>query len=131
MYTDPGILIKDGERAKAMGSLLIVKAETIEEVRKMMTSDIYYTSGVVSFFTSHRHLFDSNTDKRNGSGITRSLQFTHFYLQRRSPIESIDKMLNLHEILNAYHSVFMHCLRFAFEVMVTANAIAELRPGQE
>ena len=31
-----------------VGSVLICEAETIEEVRKMVEGDIYYTSGVVS-----------------------------------------------------------------------------------
>lgn len=31
-----------------MGSLMIVEGESVEQVRKLMESDIYYTSGVVS-----------------------------------------------------------------------------------
>jgi len=33
---------------KAVGSLLIVQAVTIDEARKVIESDLYYTSGVVS-----------------------------------------------------------------------------------
>ena len=34
---------------KMIGSLLILEAKDMEEVRKMVENDIYYTSGVVSF----------------------------------------------------------------------------------
>lgn len=35
-------------RTKMIGSLMFFEAESIEEVRKIVESDIYYTSGVVS-----------------------------------------------------------------------------------
>lgn len=38
----------EGGQKKAVASLLIVKAKTIEEARKLIESDVYYTSGVVS-----------------------------------------------------------------------------------
>jgi hypothetical protein len=41
---------EDGQK-KAVASLLIVKAETIDEARNLIESDIYYTSGVVSYRT--------------------------------------------------------------------------------
>jgi uncharacterized protein YciI len=34
-------------RKKMTGSLILYEAESIEEVRKVVESDIYYTSGVV------------------------------------------------------------------------------------
>jgi uncharacterized protein len=34
-------------REKMTGSLMLYEAESIEEVRKVVESDIYYTSGVV------------------------------------------------------------------------------------
>lgn len=48
-------------RKKMIGSLVFYEAESIEEVRKMVESDIYYTSGVVrlplfrSSYPSQRH----------------------------------------------------------------------------
>jgi hypothetical protein len=40
-------LIDEKDRAKMIGSLMFCEAESIEEVRKIVESDIYYTSGVV------------------------------------------------------------------------------------
>lgn len=48
MLLDPD-LRDDGDLKPAVGSLLIVKAESLSEVKAMIESDIYYTSGVVSF----------------------------------------------------------------------------------
>lgn len=39
----------EGDLKPAVGSLLIVKAESLSEVKSMIESDIYYTSGVVSY----------------------------------------------------------------------------------
>lgn len=39
-----------------IGSLFICEAESIETVRKVMESDVYYTSGVVSTSLLDRHL---------------------------------------------------------------------------
>lgn len=39
--------ITGGER-KLIGSTMVVQAESIEEVRKNIESDVYYTAGVVS-----------------------------------------------------------------------------------
>lgn len=47
MITDPANPVVDG-RKKAIGSALIVQAENIEEVRKIIENDIYVTEGVVS-----------------------------------------------------------------------------------
>ncbi|EAU91563.2 hypothetical protein CC1G_02052 [Coprinopsis cinerea okayama7 len=44
MFAEPGSEHETGRR-KAVGSLLIVKAETREKVEEMIKSDIYYTSG--------------------------------------------------------------------------------------
>jgi hypothetical protein len=41
-------LIAVGEKPEAMGSLFIVEAESLEVVRRMMESDIYYKEKVVS-----------------------------------------------------------------------------------
>ena len=40
--------VEPGGEVKMVGSVLVFEAETIEEVRKTVESDIYYTSGVVS-----------------------------------------------------------------------------------
>jgi hypothetical protein len=40
-------LTDEKDRTKIIGSLLFFEAESIEEVRKIVESDIYYTSGVV------------------------------------------------------------------------------------
>jgi hypothetical protein len=40
-------LTDEKDRAKMIGSLMFCEAESIEEVRKIVESDIYYTSGVV------------------------------------------------------------------------------------
>jgi hypothetical protein len=40
-------LFDEKDRAKMIGSLMFCEAENIEEVRKIVESDIYYTSGVV------------------------------------------------------------------------------------
>ena len=47
MITDPETPIVEGERKKAIGSVLIVEAENIEEARKLVEKDIYIQSGVV------------------------------------------------------------------------------------
>ncbi|KAI0280481.1 hypothetical protein BGY98DRAFT_1095473 [Russula aff. rugulosa BPL654] len=39
-------LTDEKDRTKMIGSLLFFEAESIEEVRKIVESDIYYTSGV-------------------------------------------------------------------------------------
>jgi len=36
----------EGGQKKAVASLLIVKAKTIDDARKLIESDVYYTSGV-------------------------------------------------------------------------------------
>jgi hypothetical protein len=41
-----------------IGSVLVFESETLEEVRKVVESDIYYTSGVVSSLLSIRDFFD-------------------------------------------------------------------------
>ena len=48
MMIDPAHPIVDVGQNKAIGSLLIVQAENIEEVRKIIEDDIYTQSGVVS-----------------------------------------------------------------------------------
>jgi len=40
-------LVDEKDRKKMAGSLMFFEAESIEEVRKIVESDIYYTSGVV------------------------------------------------------------------------------------
>ena len=42
------IPINTGAMKPAIGSVLIVKAKTIVEVRSLIESDVYYTTGVVS-----------------------------------------------------------------------------------
>ncbi|KIL68881.1 hypothetical protein M378DRAFT_71095 [Amanita muscaria Koide BX008] len=46
MITDAETPAVEGERKKAVGSILIIEAENIEEVRKLIENDIYTTSGV-------------------------------------------------------------------------------------
>jgi uncharacterized protein YciI len=41
-------LIAAGEKPEAIGSLFIVEAESLEVVRRIMESDIYYKEKVVS-----------------------------------------------------------------------------------
>jgi hypothetical protein len=48
MITDPAYPVVEGGRNKAIGSLLIVEAENIEEVRKTIEEDVFIQSGVVS-----------------------------------------------------------------------------------
>ncbi|TFK74525.1 hypothetical protein BDN72DRAFT_892887 [Pluteus cervinus] len=43
--TPESIDVQPADR-KALGSLLIVKAKTLEDVKQLVESDIYYTSGV-------------------------------------------------------------------------------------
>ena len=40
-------LTVEKDKEKMFGSLIFFEAESIEEVRKIVESDIYYTSGVV------------------------------------------------------------------------------------
>lgn len=47
MLTPESIISPTAEK-KMVGSMMLFKAETIEEVKKIIESDIYYTSGVVS-----------------------------------------------------------------------------------
>jgi len=46
MITDPAYPVVEGGRNKAIGSLLIVEAENIEEVRKTIEEDVFIQSGV-------------------------------------------------------------------------------------
>lgn len=48
MITDPAYPVVEGGRNKAIGSLLIVQAENIEEVRKTIEEDVFTENGVVS-----------------------------------------------------------------------------------
>lgn len=48
MITDPAHPVVDGAQNKAIGSLLIVQAENVEEARKIIEDDIYAQCGVVS-----------------------------------------------------------------------------------
>ena len=48
-----------GGEKKLVGSILIFEGETIEEIREMVTNDIYYTSGVVS-----SHLYNCDSCRR-------------------------------------------------------------------
>ncbi|KAF8893939.1 hypothetical protein BD779DRAFT_1669454 [Infundibulicybe gibba] len=41
-----GILLSPDAEKKMIGSMLIVEAESIDEVRKIVEADIYYTAGV-------------------------------------------------------------------------------------
>lgn len=47
MLTPESIASPTAEK-KMVGSVFICEAESLEEVRKVMQSDVYYTSGVVS-----------------------------------------------------------------------------------
>jgi uncharacterized protein YciI len=49
MLLSPDTMVMEGRRSNAIGSLFIVQAKTIEEARKVIESDLYYTSGVVSY----------------------------------------------------------------------------------
>lgn len=46
MFVDPDHTPKEGEPLKAMGSVLMTKAESLEAARKFVESDVYYTAGV-------------------------------------------------------------------------------------
>lgn len=61
MVSPESILPEFGDGPKeAKGSMLIVEAENIEEVRKMIEADVYYTSGVVCRATCRIHEYESN-----------------------------------------------------------------------
>jgi uncharacterized protein YciI len=47
----PESIEPDGD-VNMIGSVLVFESETLEEVRKIVESDIYYTSGVVSSLLS-------------------------------------------------------------------------------
>ena len=38
-----------GNDKKMVGSMMIMEAESLEDVKRLIESDIYYTAGVVSF----------------------------------------------------------------------------------
>lgn len=59
--------ITGGEK-KMVGSVMFFEMESLEDVRKLIESDIYYTSGVVSF----GDLFRETDRNANLSGIRRS-----------------------------------------------------------
>ncbi|KAJ3517644.1 hypothetical protein NLJ89_g372 [Agrocybe chaxingu] len=46
MLLDPDMPYIEGKSPKGVGSLMIVKAESLEAVRKIVTSDVYYTEGI-------------------------------------------------------------------------------------
>ena len=48
MITDPAYPVVEGGRNKAIGSVLIVEAENIEQVRKTVEEDVFIQNGVVS-----------------------------------------------------------------------------------
>jgi uncharacterized protein YciI len=48
MLLSPEAIELESHARKAVGSLLIVQARTINEARTVIESDVYYTSGVVS-----------------------------------------------------------------------------------
>jgi len=58
MLTPESIESPAAER-KMIGSLLIIEAKDMEEVRAMVENDIYYTSGVVSFIHQNSSLLDA------------------------------------------------------------------------
>jgi hypothetical protein len=75
MLVSPETMGMEGRERKAVGSLLIVQAKTIEEVRKMIESDVYYTSGVVS--GTNAKLCTSNSPVMFDSGTARKSTFYH------------------------------------------------------
>lgn len=48
MTITPESIDVPAEDRKPVGSVFIIQAKSLDEVRKMMEEDIYYTSGVVS-----------------------------------------------------------------------------------
>jgi uncharacterized protein YciI len=73
MLLSPEAMETEGRGGKAVGSLLIVQAKTMEEARKMIESDLYYTSGVVSrSYTRSRHIL---AHRLTDSGTARKLSF--------------------------------------------------------
>jgi hypothetical protein len=52
-------LTDEKDRAKMIASLIFFEAESIEEVRKIVESDIYYTSGVVRLTSPSSTTFQS------------------------------------------------------------------------
>ncbi|KAF8160915.1 hypothetical protein B0H34DRAFT_795762 [Crassisporium funariophilum] len=46
MLIDPDFVPTEGQPPKAVGSVLMIKAESLSEVRKLIESDIYYTANV-------------------------------------------------------------------------------------
>lgn len=55
---DPETFELPDKREKMVGSMMIFRAETIEEVRQIVESDVYYTAGVVGFPLSSRESFN-------------------------------------------------------------------------
>lgn len=62
MLLSPKSMEIEGHGGKAVGSFLIVQAKTIEEARKVIESDLYYTSGVVSCSYILRYMSGSPVD---------------------------------------------------------------------
>lgn len=52
MVTPDSIDLPEGVQKKPVGSVMVVEASTLEEVKKMMESDIYFSGGVVSLEVS-------------------------------------------------------------------------------
>ena len=61
MITDPAHPIVDVGQNKAIGSLLIVQAENIQEARKIIEDDIYAQTGVVSGVHARLYSYSTST----------------------------------------------------------------------
>jgi hypothetical protein len=91
MITDAETPVVEGERKKGVGSILIIEAENIEEVRKLIENDIYTTSGVVSPVKAdastlpHMPLLSGT---RRSWSLRRFLQQHHF-LESREFVDTI------------------------------------------
>lgn len=70
----------DSGKVAAIGSCMILEAETLADAKELVESDIYYTSGVVSFYL--RDFWREYADVQVTSGIPRSLLSYRLFLQR-------------------------------------------------
>jgi hypothetical protein len=74
ILTPESIESEDTEKT-VVGSLMIVQAETFNDAKKLVESDVYYTSGVVS--CSSRVLLSPHFP--SASGIRKKSSFCHLF----------------------------------------------------
>jgi len=90
-------------RKKMIGSLMFYEAESIEEVRKIVESDIYYTSGVVRLSLFPAHSPTNVTLRHSGTGtmLSSHLLYRRCTGRRHRSYEVVGTI--------AYHASHPHC----------------------